>query len=247
MRAYKVYYQAIQFIIFIAYTYLMLTLHEYEYMLGYVTIEIFCRHGKKSNIVCIPMRKCVINKDNPTLHCLTNDTVDVNQFVSSSPSSLSEGQYNTLKFNYDTGCDLPPKAYASFPTTPHEGLSSDHHKNHDSNSFACSGNFQMHSDHNTALTRHNTTNIALLQANGYVLPDDFGKQSHNFANFTDENQVDKKLNATHEAAFILKPDGTGIIRTGTLQAIIPSSKNDEDYMVTPSQTHESYFNVVKNT
>ena len=93
----------------------------------------------------------------------------------------------------------------------------------------------------------------MLQANGYVLPDDFGIQSHNFdtrSNFTDENQlkpVDKKLNATHEATFILKPDGTGIIQTGTLQAIIPSSKNDEDYMVTPSQTHESYFNVVKNT
>ena len=191
------------------------------------------------------MRKCVFNEENPPPQHLINDAVAVNQSVSSSPSSLSEGHYNTLQFNYDTGCRLPMKAYDSFPTAPHEGASSGHHENHNSNPFACS--------ENATPMRHSTTNIAILQGNGYVLPDDFGKQSHascNRSSCTDESQTtsaDKESKAVHDAAFTLKPDGTGIIRTGTLQVIIPSLKKDEDYVVTPSQTHESYFDVVKNT
>ena len=210
-----------------------------------VTVKIFYRNGRKSNIVCIPMRKCVFNEENPTSQHLINDAVAVNQSVSSSPSSLSEGHYNTLQFNYDTRCNLPIRAYASFPTTPHEDVSSGHHENHNSNSFACS-------DSATRM-RHSTTNSAILQANGYVLPDDFGKQSHascSRSSCTDESQMksaDKELKAVNDIAFTLKPDGTGIIRTGTLQAIIPSLKKDEGYTVTPSQTHESYFDVVKNT
>ena len=209
------------------------------------TVEIFFRRGKKNNIACIPMRKCVFNEKNPTPQHLINDVAIVSQSVSLSPSSLSEGHYNTLQFNYDTGCNFPTTAYASFPTNPHEDLSSCHHKNHNSNSFACS-------DGATRI-RHSTTNIAILQANGYVLPDDFGKQLHascSRSSCADESQMksaNKELKAGHDTAFTLKPDGTGIIRTGTLQAIIPSLKKDEDYMVTPSKTHESYFDVVKNT
>ena len=56
---------------------------------------------------------------------------------------------------------------------------------------------------------------------------------------------DKTNKATHKTAVILKSDGTGIIRTGTLQALIPSSRSDENYTVTPSQMHKSYFDVVK--
>ena len=223
------------------------------YMLDCVTVKMFYRRGKRTNIVCIPMRKCVINRENPALQRLTSNTATVNQCVSSSPSSLSEGHYNTLQFNYDTGYNLPPKAYASFPTTPLEDLSSAQHENHDSNPSTLSNNFQMLLDHSTSPINHNTSNIAMLQANGYVLPDDFGKQSHKSATrsiFTDESQkksADKEFKAVHDTAFVLKPDGTGIIRTGTLQVTIPPSKKDEDYRVTPSQTHESYFDIVKNT
>ena len=56
---------------------------------------------------------------------------------------------------------------------------------------------------------------------------------------------DKTNKATHKTAVILKSDGTGITRTGTLQALIPPSRRDENYTVTPSQMHESYFDVVK--
>ena len=191
------------------------------------------------------MRKCVFSKENPTSQHLINDAATVSQSVSSSPSSLSEGHYNTLQFNYDTGCKLPTTAYARFPTTPHEDLSSGQHENHNSNSFACS-------DGATPM-RHSTISTAILQANGYVLPDDLCKQLHascTRSSCTDESPMksaDKELKAGHDNTFTLKPDGTGIIRTGTLQAIIPSLKKDEDYMVTPSQTHESYFDVVKHT
>ena len=162
-----------------------------------------------------------VREENPTPQRLLSDVATVSQSVSLSPSSLSKGHYNTLQFNYDTGCILPTTAYASFPTTPREYLSSGHHENHNSNSFACS-------DGATRI-RHSTTNIAILQANGcYVLPDDFGKQSHSScirSSCTDESQMksaDKQLKVVHDTTFTLKPDGTGIIRTDTLQAIIPS-------------------------
>ena len=58
----------------------------------------------------------------PNINSSTNDTVTVNQFISSSPSLLSQSHYNTLKFNYDTECNLPSKAYDNLPIPSHEDI-----------------------------------------------------------------------------------------------------------------------------
>ena len=67
--------------------------------------------------------------------------------------------------------------------------------------------------------------------------------SANKTNSTTDAQTksaDKRIKATHKAAIILKSDRTGIIKSGTIQIFIPSSRSDEIYTVTPSQTYESY-------
>ena len=204
------------------------------------------------------MQKCVINNESPTPKHSDNPTYNtlmVNQDGFSTSSSISPGHYNTLQFNYNTECASP----SNNTITTHEDLSSvsfvhpsDHHQNNDSNYFAHSSNFQNHSEHSITSLSHSATNDAMLQANGYVLPDDFGKHSHmssagrNCATKSQVKSTNKKLKGTHKATVILKPDGTGIVQTGNLQAVIPCSGGDEDYTVTPSQTHDSYFDVVKN-
>ena len=189
------------------------------------------------------MHKCVIN-ESPALRNFNSSRGNngiVDQF-SSPTSSLS--QYNTLQFDYNTDRNLSPNN--NLPSV-HFMPSSHQHQN----AHSLTSNFEMHSDHTTALSSHSTN---MLQANGYVLPDDFGKQSHNMpatrSNLTTETRLKsakKRNKPAHKTAVILRSDGTGIIRTGTLQALIPSSRSDENYAVTPSQTHESYFDVVKNT
>ena len=181
------------------------------------------------------MQKCVINTESRKFNRSCGDHMMIDQ--------LSPSQYNKLQFDYNTD--------RSFPPTTYEGLSSVHlipASHHQSQN--------TQSEHTTTPSSHDANNniIFQMQANGYVLPDDFGKQSLNVSatrsNLTSETQlkaVDKKNKATHKAAVILKSDGAGIIRTGTLQALIPPSRSDENYTVTPSQTHESYFDVVKDT
>ena len=201
------------------------------------------------------MQKCVINNEHPTPKHSDNptyNTLTVSQDGYSTSSSISPGHYNTLQFNYNTECTSPSK----FPITTHEDLSSvcfvhpsDDNQNHNGNCFTHSSNFQNHSEHSITSSSHSATNDAMLQANGYVLPDDFGKHSNMSTagrNFAIESQTKTTLKGTHKAAVILKPDGTGIVQTGTLQAVIPRLGSDEDYTVTPSQTHDSYFDVVKN-
>ena len=111
----------------------------------------------------------------------------------------------------------------------------------------------------TTPSSHNAnsnTIIFQMEANGYALPDDIDKKSLNVSTTrSSETQVQLKAadkrKATHKTTFILNLDGTGIIRTGTLQALIPPSGSDESYTlsVTPSQKlmQHSFHDVVKDT
>ena len=201
----------------------------------FATLGVVYRCRKKRTIACLSMQKCVINTESCKFNRSSGDHMMIDQ--------LSPSQYNKLQFDYDTD--------RSFPPTTHEGFSSmhlmpaSHHQNQNTQS-----------EHTTTPSSHDTNNNAIfqMQANGYVLPDDFGKQSLNVSatrsNLTSETQLkaaDKRNKANHKTTVVLKSDGTGIIRTGTLQALIPSSGSDENYTVTPSQTHESYFDIVKDT
>ena len=189
------------------------------------------------------MQKCVINTETRALRNFNSSSGDHDNMII---DQLSPSQYNKLQFDYGTDCNLPPNT--------HEDLSSihfmptSHHQNQNTP--------LIHSRHTTTPSSNNANSDTMfeMQANGYVLPDDFGRQSHNTSatrtNVTIATQLkaaDKRDKVTHKNAVILKSDGTGIIQAGTLQAVIPSSRSDENYTVTPSQTHESYFDVVKNT
>ena len=192
------------------------------------------------------MQKCVINTESRALRNFNSLNHDHNNVII---DQLSPSQYNKLQFNYDTDHSLLPHI-----STIHEGLSSVHlmpTTHHQSQNTPL-----IQSEHATTPSSHDTTNNTAfqMQANGYVLPDDFGKQSLNVSaarsNLTPQNQLeaaDKRNKTAHKATVILKSNGTGIIRTGTLQALIPSPGSDESYTVTPSQTHQSYFDVVKDT
>ena len=191
------------------------------------------------------MQKCVIN-ESPMLRNF-NSSGGKNGIADqlSSPAS-SSSQYHTLQYDdYNIDRNLLPNN--NLPSV-HFMPSSHQHQN----AHSLTGNFEMHSDHTTALSSHNANNTNMLQANGYVLPDDFGEQfldmSATGSSLTTETRLksaDKRNKPTHKTAVILKSDRTGIIQTGTLQALIPSSGSDDNYTVTPSQTHESYVDVVK--
>ena len=219
-------------------------------------LDVIYRCRKKRNIACLSMQKCVVNNGSSALRNFSSsrgDNVIVDQL--SYPAS-SSSQYNKLQYNYDTDRHLPSNN--NLPLTCHEDLSSVHFiplsNCQNQNTHSLTSNFVMRSDHTTTPSSYSANSNAVLQANGYVLPDDFGKQSHNMSanrsDLTTETQLksaNKRNKAIHKTAVILKSDGTGIVRSGTLQALIPSSRSDENYTVTPSQTHESYFDVVKNT
>ena len=198
-------------------------------------IHIIYRCGKKrKNILCLPMWKCMMNNDSSTInHFNRSDQL-------SSLNPLPPGQYNSLQHNY--GNDRNLSSNDNLLITPDEHSPSamplDHH---DANSFAHSSNSEIHLNHTTSTTLSNHSSIT-IQDNGYVLPDNCGKAPHNIIskNFGTKN---KTKNATHKPTVILKSDGTGLIRTSNLEAIIPF-RND-DYEVTQSQTHESYFDIKK--
>ena len=160
-----------------------------------------------------------------------------------SVQSLPPGQYNTLQHNYTN--DRNSASNDEFIITP-DGHSPPvvhslpvHH--HNGNSFIHSSDSEMQLGHTTNSLSNHSNNM--LQDSGYVLPDDCSKPSHitstSRSNFPTESEAKK---TTNKPTVILKSDGTGFIKTGNLQALIP---NNESFELTPSQTHESYFDVKK--
>lgn len=233
------------------------------------------RFGKKKRkMFCIPMQKCMINQSSTQrrFNNLSDSTTTQQSFSTSSElSSVSisspPGHYNTLQFNYGTECNFHNSHVNHNGLSSVNVTSSNHHHNHNSN-------FQVHSDHSMTSFSQNTTSNSMLQDNGYVLPNSFTRES-NMPTITNSQikSADKNVKPTHKRPVILKEesDGSGIIQIGSLQAVIPSSarghnnkiikpvslqavtppsrppRNDENYRVIPSETHKSYFNVVKNT
>ena len=195
-------------------------------------IHIYRFRKTKSNIICIPMHKCMIS-ENSTMS-LSVDTVAVN-YSPSSQSSPNASNYSALQFNYNAD-----PLNNNVPMNP-GAMPLYNHLNCNTVSFISSSSFlEMHSNHSTASSNNDTTSNIMLQANGYVLPNDSKRESHTHTigcNCSAGTQLKSEDKATHKTAVILKSDGTGIIRTGTLQALIPPSRSDENYTVTPSQTH----------
>ena len=185
-------------------------------------------------MLCIPMWKCMINNDTSTTKRFNRS----NQF--SSPQSLPPGQYNSLQHNF--GNDRSLSSNDNLPITP-DGhspsvihlISSDYSN---ANPSAHLSNSDVNSNHTTSTTLSNHSNI-MLEDNGYVIPDDCVKPPHTGTSTTQNNFT----KVTHKPTVTLRPDGTGLIQTSKLQAIIPF-RNDE-YEVTESQTHQSYFDIKK--
>ena len=193
-------------------------------------MHIYRFQKKNRHVICKPMQKCM-NDESSTTMSLSVDTVTVNL----SPSSQSSpSHYSTLQFNYNREHNVPSNNIMPLYNRLDRNIDSF------TSSSSC---LEMHLHHSTASSNDD------VNSNGYVLSDDFRRESHihtirrNFSTDTQLKSEDKTNKLTHKTAVILKSDGTGIIRTGTLQALIPSSRSDEKYTVTPSQTHESYFDV----
>jgi len=226
------------------------------------------------------MRKCLINENSTQRHCnnLSNSratqlSLSTSSVLSPAVASPPPGHYNTLQFNYGTEHNFPSNncLHINHDGSPSFNVtSSNHHHNHNST-------LQAHLHHSITSFNQNTSSNSMFQDNGYVLPNSFTRESNvPTSKSNTEGQMksaDKNIKLTHKGAIILKeePDGTGIIQTGSLQAVIPSSakghddiiktssvqvvaippsrppRSDEGYKVIPSETHQSYFDIVKNT
>ena len=176
------------------------------------------------------MQKCMINENSTSLSVGTIT-------LSHSSSESSPSHYSGLQFNYNAE-HISPLNNTNPCTLPlYNRLTC--------NSDSSSSFLDMHS---IAPSNNDAASNSVLQEN-----DDFKRESHmhtvgcNSAE-TQLKSEDKTNKVTHKTAstnvaVVLKSDGTGIIQTGTLRALIPSLGSDEHYTVTPSQTHETYFDV----
>ena len=182
------------------------------------------------------MQKCMINENSTSMSVGTIT-------LSHSSSESSPSHYSGLQFNYNAEHISPLNNMnpCALPLYNHLTRHSD-----SSSSF-----LEMHS---IAPSNNDASSNTVIQENGYILRDgDFRREAdmHTVGYNSADTQLkpeDKTNKATHKTASTnvavgLKSDGTGIIQTGTLQALIPSSGSDENYTVTPSQTHETYFDV----
>ena len=162
------------------------------------------------------------------------------------PYQPSTSQYNSLKYNYNSEHVFSSNGDLSVSngTAPlYDRLN--HSSNNDS--FISSSNFlEMHLNNSTdLLSKANSTSNIIPQAelNGDVQDNQLNTLECNHSTDPQTKSEYETNEPTHKAAVIVKQDGTGIVRTGTLQALIPSSRSDENYVITPSQSHQSYVDV----
>jgi len=102
---------------------------------------------------------------------------------------------------------------------------------------------------------HNSNNTPKLNqkrvpiSSGYVEPDSMEIQDNAIARFLPVRLQSAKIKSTKQKPLVMSTcNGTGIVRVGTLQAVIPSTDipdDLEDIRIVPSSTHESYVDVVK--
>lgn len=165
-------------------------------------------------------------------------------------SPLSQQQYDHLQFDYDKHHSLPLNNDLS---ENHDNLSDTYiipicnNNNEKDNSSVLPRKLKVDSGHScTAFsgitTADNTMTMFETNINGYCLSDQFREELNMPTNRNHSSVVDD--GTTQKTSVTIKADGTGIIKTGRLQAVIPS---DENYKVIPSQDHKSYFDVVKST
>ena len=101
---------------------------------------------------------------------LSVDTAAVN-YSPSSQSSPNASNYSALQFNYNAEHIAPLKNNVSMNPG---AMPLYNHLNHNTDSFTSSSSFvEMHSNHSTASSNNDATSNIMLQANCYVLPDDF--------------------------------------------------------------------------
>ena len=164
------------------------------------------------------------------------------------PCQPSTDQYNSLKYKYNaehvfsSNGDLP----VINGTTPlYDRLN--HCSNNDS--FISSSSFlEMHLNNSTdLLSKANSIGNNMPQADselsGDVQDNQFSILECNHSTDTQMKSECETNESTHKVAVFVKQDGTGIVQTGTLQALIPSSRSDENYIITPSQSYQSYVDV----
>jgi len=104
---------------------------------------------------------------------------------------------------------------------------------------------------------HNSNNTPkLIQkhipiSSGYVEPDSMETQNNTFTRCVPVKSLVANAKHTNKKPVVMSTcNGTGIVRVGTLQAVIPSNYTPddlEDLQIVPSPTHESYVDVVKQT
>ena len=109
---------------------------------------------------------------------------------------------------------------------------------------------QFHGDdhHNRLHSSHPQAVNYLAISSGYVEPDSIN--SNITTHFPTKPRTANVETTKHKPVVMSTSGGTGIVRVGTLQAVIHSTYNPDDLddlKIVPSLTHESYVDVVKQS
>jgi len=106
---------------------------------------------------------------------------------------------------------------------------------------------QYHTDAHNSNNTPKLTQKHVPISSGYVEPDSMETQDNAITRCFPIRLQAANVKST-KPVVISTCNGTGIVRVGTLQAVIPSTHTPddlEDTRIVPSPTHESYVDVVK--